>query len=62
MCSAATVNQYKPEGRPRQFLLQLVSDLTSNFDRFLLFEAQNKDYGKSRTFCYVLRNFFFFPV
>ena len=31
MCSAAKVNRYKPEGRPRQFLLQLVSDLTSNF-------------------------------
>ena len=37
MCSAATVNRYKPAGRPGHFLLQLVSNLTSNFDRFLLF-------------------------
>ena len=28
-------HRYKPEGRPQQLLLQLVSDLTSNFDRFL---------------------------
>ena len=37
MYTAATINRFKPAGWPRQFLLQLVSDLTSNFDRFLLF-------------------------
>ena len=60
MCSAATVNQYKPEGRPRQFLLQLVSNLTSNFDRFLLFEAQNKDYGNNRKWLIRAKVLFFF--
>ena len=33
----ATINRFKPAGWPRKFLLQLSSDLTSNFDRFLLF-------------------------
>ena len=58
----ATINQYKPAGRPRQFLLQLVSDLTSILTVFLINLIKNKDYGKSQTFCYVLRKFLFFPV
>ena len=36
----ATINRYKPEGQPQQFLLQLVS----NFDRFFIISAKNKDY------------------
>ena len=39
---------YKREGRPQQFLLQLVSDLTSILTVFKLFKAQNKDYGNKR--------------
>ena len=66
MCSAATVNRYKPEGRPRQFLLQLVSDLTSILTVFLLFEAQNKDYGNNRKWSIwakmSLARLVFFPV
>ena len=42
-----TINRFKPAGWSRQFLLQLASDLTSNFDRYLLFYAQNKDYGNT---------------
>ena len=30
------INQFKPEGGPRQFLLQLLGNLTSNFDRFFI--------------------------
>ena len=48
MCSAATVNRYKPEGRPRQFLLQLVSNLTSILTVFLINLIENKDYGNNR--------------
>ena len=62
MCSDATVNRYKPEGRPRQFLLQLVSDLTSILTVFFNYLIKNKYYGKSGTFRYVIRIFFFFPV
>ena len=62
MYSAATVNRFKPAGRPRQFLLQLVSNLTSILTVFLINLIKNKDYGKSQIFCYVLRNFLFFPV
>ena len=42
MYTAATVNQYKPEGRPRQFLLQLVSDLTSILTVFLINQSKTK--------------------
>jgi hypothetical protein len=62
MYSAATVNQFKPAGRPRQFLLQLVSNLTSILTVFFINLIKNKDYGKSQIFCYVLINFLFFPV
>ena len=50
MYTAATINRFKPEGRPRQFLLQLVSDLTSILTVFYYFNSETRDYGKSRHF------------
>ena len=43
----ATINQFQPEGWSQKFLLQLISDLTSNFDRFLIFLTLFKYYGKN---------------
>ena len=48
MYTAATVNRFKPAGWPRQFLLQLVSDLTSILTVFLINVIKNKDYGNNR--------------
>ena len=59
MYTAATVNQYKPEGRPRKFLLQLVSDLTSILTVFLIYLIQNKDYGNTTKWS-IRAKFFFF--
>ena len=43
-----TMNQIQPEGRPRQFLLQLVSsNLTSILTVVLIYLIQNKDYGNT---------------
>ena len=67
MYTAAAVNLYKPEGWPRQFLLQLVSDLTSNFIWplfiIILFKPKTKTMVIIDNFCYVLsakKNVFFF--
>ena len=59
---SGAINRFKPEGRPRQFLLQLVSDLTSILTVFLINLIKNTDYGKSRTFLLRSKNFFFFAV
>ena len=58
MYTAATINQFQPEGWPRKFLLQFCSVLTSNFDRFFIISKLFEYYGKNWQF-YVLRNSFF---
>ena len=62
MCSAATVNRFKPAGWPRKFLLQLSSDLTSILTVFLINLIETKTTVIIERVWYVLKYFFFFAV